>query len=149
MKYYYFDYANWGMRSGSCTGGPNKGSGVCMEATYKDTTVDNDGIAGKLSNDYMDWFSAKNFCQAVGGSMISLKGSGIDKSNLGSFFDENGYCFDTYCAGVDWTKYMGKLSATYWWTKDLEDSCGAFYVDTGRSYVDEYLRNDYYYALCE
>jgi hypothetical protein len=45
-----------------------------MEATYKDTTVDNDGIAGKLSNDYMDWFSAKNFCQAVGGIHDQFKG---------------------------------------------------------------------------
>jgi hypothetical protein len=74
--------------------------------------------------------------------MISLKGSGIDKSNLGSFFDENGYCEGSDCVGVDWTKYMGKLSATYWWTKDLRnDPCEAFFVGTGYSEVGFYGRH--------
>ena len=151
----YYDYDEYMMRSGSCTEGPNKGSGVCMEATYEITTVADDGIAGKLSTQQMDWFSAKNFCQAVGGSMISLKGSGVDKSKLGSYFDEYGVCEGTdfeKCdsAGVDWTKYKGKLSATHWWTKDLsEDSCYAFFVGTDRPYVRDYDRYYNNFALCE
>ncbi|MGN0919557.1 MAG: hypothetical protein ACI4OR_02205, partial [Alphaproteobacteria bacterium] len=103
--------------------------------------------------------SAKNFCAALGGSMISLKGSGINKSGLGSYFEEHGYCYgsdDEKCEGVDWSVYKGKLASTYWWTKDLTtDSCYPFAVNTGGSYVNGYLRNygyhlyGHYSALCK
>ncbi|MGN0919536.1 MAG: type II secretion system protein, partial [Alphaproteobacteria bacterium] len=62
----YYNYRTGRMRDGSCTGGATKGSGVCMEAIFEETTVDDDGIKGKLSTEYMDWFSAKNFCAALG-----------------------------------------------------------------------------------
>ena len=157
----YYDNDKYKMHSGTCEGGPDKGSGVCMEATYYTTTVADDGIAGKLSTREMDWYSVKNFCSALGGSMISLKGSGIDKSKLGSSFANNGFCYGSDAekcdsAGIDWKKYKGKLSSTYWWTKDLRDganSCYAFGVSTSGSSVGYDPRNSYsygyYYALCE
>ena len=133
-NYYVFD--NQDMRSGSCTGGPDKGSGVCMEATYEITTVADDGIAGKLSTWVMDWYSAKNFCSAVGGSMISLKGSLCTGSGTSW--------------SCDWTKYKGNLSSTYWWTKDLRNSCSALRVDTDYPDVNYGDRDlNYYHALCE
>lgn len=124
------------MRSGSCEGGPAKGSGVCMEATYYTITVADDGIAGKFSDDDMDWFSAKNFCQAVGGSMISLKGSLCTGSGTSW--------------SCDWTKYKHNLGDIDWWTKDLYGSCQAFSVDTCFPLVSYSNRaSDYAYVLCE
>jgi len=132
----YFDYKEYTMRSGSCEGGPAKGSGVCMEATYYTITVADDGIAGKFSDDDMDWFSAKNFCQAVGGSMISLKGSLCTGSGTSW--------------SCDWTKYKYNLGDMDWWTKDLYGSCQAFSVDTCFPLVSYSNRaSDSAYALCQ
>ncbi|MGN0919808.1 MAG: hypothetical protein ACI4OR_03520, partial [Alphaproteobacteria bacterium] len=123
----------------NCIKGPTGKNGTCREATFEKTTVADDGIKGKLSTQTMDWFSAKNFCAAVGSSMISLKGSGIDKSKLGSYFEKNDYCHGSgsgKCEGVNWSVYKGNLASTYWWTKDLKsDSCRAFYVNASASGV--------------
>ena len=139
-----------------CGNGPN-GQGTCKSATtYQTLTVADDGIAGILSNSALDWFSAKKFCQANGRSMISLSGSGINASTLGSYFNNNGYCYGTgaeKCEGVTWSNYKGKLASTYWWTKDLTDganSSDAFYVGTYDSGVSGSPRSDNgYYALCK
>ncbi len=139
-----------------CENGPN-GQGTCKSATtYQTLTVADDGIAGILSNSELDWFSAKNFCQANGRSMISLSGSGINASTLGSYFNNNGDCYGTdaaKCEGVTWSNYKGKLASTYWWTKDLADganSCYAFYVLTiYSSVVNDDRSGNFGYALCK
>ncbi|MGN0919352.1 MAG: type II secretion system protein, partial [Alphaproteobacteria bacterium] len=121
---------------------PKKGTGFCVETTYEITTKASDGIEGKLSKNYMNWFAAKNFCNAVGGSMISLKSSGIDKSKLGTYFTENGFCYDSQCydgscddsgslCEVDLKAYKNKLSNICWWTKDMAYSGSAFWIGTG------------------
>ena len=95
--------------------GPKAANGTCLvTADYKNTVnAKDDGITGTLSTKDMDWFSAKNFCQAVGGSMISLSGS---------FCDNEG-------RDCDWDKYKGKLTNTYWWTKNVfETSVPSLYA---------------------
>ncbi|MGN0919150.1 MAG: type II secretion system protein [Alphaproteobacteria bacterium] len=140
--------------------GPQKSSGVCMEAAYQKTTAAEDGIAGKLSTQIMDWYSAKNFCNALGGSMISLKECGIDKSKLESFFNNTSVCRDSECEGVDWSIFKGKLSYSYWWTKDLKNGAGsemAFDISPGMISTDYRAMHDEMglgrifgaYALCK
>ncbi len=150
---YYVEGGIGSSSNANCETGPKAANGTCLVTADYRTPVDadTDGITGILSAKAMDWFSAKNFCQAVGGSMISLKGSGIDKSKVESSIEENGYCEGSDCAGVDWDKYKANLSKKYWWIKDwTEDSCYAFYVDNVGSIVGTGDRGfDTNYALCE
>ncbi len=140
-----------------CQNGPKAANGTCLVTANYSTSVSatTDGITGTLSTKEMDWFSAKNFCQANGRSMISLSDSGINVSTLGSYFNNNGSCYGTgaeKCEGVTWSNYKGELASTYWWTKDLTEganSCNAFNVGPNVSFVDGNDRNIYIYALCK
>ncbi len=148
---YYTDGGQ--MRSGSSSG-PDKGSGRCMLLEYDTLTVATDGFSGKMSKTTMDWFSAKNFCNALGSSMASASDVDINLSSLGQCFEEDSACGsgDTCtCEGISWDDYKGRLSGTYWWTKDVDPwvTEHVILVNTFDERIAYRERNDSdVYALC-
>ena len=145
--------------------GPSK-TGTCQSAKVLDTdyvvtTADADGIDGILSVGGMDWWSAQNFCAAHGMHMVNFSESLIDRSKLGTGFEQDGQCVlpggtGTYggpcgegSGSMNNYPEDGKLASTYWWTSELYDSCSAFYVLTSRGYVGgDGDRYSPFYALC-
>ena len=133
----YYDYNSEGypydlgdLRSGDCRNGPNANSGICLTA---DTDSGTNDYGFTLSGNYMDWFSAKNFCESLNKTMVGLE--------------------DTDCTTSDceWTKIStGNLDLTWWWTKYLppSDSCKAFFVGTANNGLGGIDRNDSLYPPC-
>ena len=114
----------------SCTQQP--GAGTCQ--SLNTTTVGS--YTG--STDYMNWWSAKNFCEALNMSMIDISTKCSNWSAIKS--NSSGTCTEMKIGG----------SYNYYWTKTLRNSCLAFYVypSYGRVYRSNRSSN-YLRALCE
>ena len=109
----------------------------------------------------MDWFSAKNFCDANGRDMISF--SELNCPYPKSAYDNYcGYCcsmqssdIDHSCDGDGESSGITKLRSagipdTGYWAGDLaSDSSAAFSVNTETAQVSTwYSRGEYKRALC-
>lgn len=113
-----------GIRSGEYN--PDKGSGVCVEAKYSSLRAEPDGITEIVSNDNLDWFSAKNFCAALKMRMISANDINITLTKLGEYFEENGECnFDqgtisgANTCSTEGSPYRPQYPNYNFWIKDL------------------------------
>ncbi len=135
----YCDY----QRNVDCETGPRE-TGTCKTAAVASGSNDYGFTLSASSN--MDWFSAKNFCEALNGTMVSLDDFHIKNkaSCSGTSCFEEGYSWDNV--------KTGNLSSTWWWTKDLRpsNSCYAFYINSNSKFQDVYYanRNSTNYALC-
>ena len=92
---------------------------------YYELNENDDGIDGILSVRSYDWFSANNFCQAMGMHMVSLAELGFSKSQMIS--KSNQTCSDDPTktsydrCNFDWSKYetsINLIHATATWTSD-------------------------------
>ena len=156
----------------NCTTG-HTAKGRCT----KTSTIRGSGDGYVWSTDYMDWYSAANFCAANGKEMISF--DDLDCPYTLSQYKSNdnwGYCCvdDTNSIGQqcgelatgtttaaavavnsDHSSGIQAIQAagapiTYYWTKTLtaDYSCRAFRVDLSYGYVNDSARNTGDYALC-
>ena len=137
----------------SCTEAPTYGT--CESASGTPVTVTGVGTYQK-SGSKMNWWSAQNYCEAIGGRMATVAdfGCGYDYVSAG----ETGYCnTDTT------TSKNGTLSANMvafqkafdesgsYWTSDSRSACGSYLVYLGDGLVDHYYRGSdpsASYALC-
>ena len=142
----------------SCTVAPT--TGKCVDAAgYRGGRM-----SGYVwSNIRLDWFNAKNFCEAQGKHMISI--SDLNCPYTVDQYKANGnwgYCCATAGSGItsdcnnNYSSAITTLRGTgapldYYWTEDLtNDSCYAFLVFLSNGLVGSLYRN--YgggYALCE
>ncbi len=135
----------------SCREKPTKG--VCKPATVSHTKKIN-GKTYKRSSDYMNFWSAKNFCARIG-SMVSVsdfacgydfvtnKKSGFCNTGTALVQDGSGTRSDTM------KLFMSGLGSRYVWTDDEYDACDAYGVHLNNGYVtDTYRLSSQYYALC-
>ena len=90
------------------------------------------------STDDMNWWSARNFCDALGKSMIDISGKCSNWADIKASGD--GICTEMKISGAPFGWY---------WTKTLSNSCYAFRV--GPAYGDVYYnrRSSNGRALCE
>ena len=135
----YCDY----QRNVDCETGLRE-TGTCKTAAVASGSNDYGFTLSASSN--MDWFSAKNFCEALNGTMVSLDDFHIKNkaSCSGTSCFEEGYSWDNV--------KTGNLSSTWWWTKDLRpsNSCFAFRINSNSKFQDVYYanRNSTNHALC-
>ena len=126
----YYDYSTNNMRSANISFGPDANSGVCLTT---DTASGTNDYGFTLSTQFMDWFSAKKFCESLNKTMVSLE--------------------DTDCTtdGCDWSKTAtGNLSSTYWWIDSSYTSGTTSLVATYAQYlVRNVLHVGRAYALCK
>ena len=113
----------------SCTQQP--GAGTCR--SINTTTVG--PYTG--STDYMNWWSAKNFCEALDMSMIDISSKCSNWSTIKS--NGSGTCAEMKISG----------SSGSYWTKTLRNSCLAFIVDPFNGSVGSLNRSLNFRALCE
>ncbi len=140
----------------SCTVKPT--TGVCQPATVSHTKTINDKTY-KRSSDPMNFWSAKNFCARIGGSMVS-----VSDFRCGYDFVTNkkwGYCnaddTDTSYGTLPdsrsdtMKKFLSGLGSGDVWTDNDYSACYAYAVHLGSGLVDygsRDLNNGYVYALC-
>ena len=80
--------------------------------------------------EFMNWWSAQNWCRAYGKEMISLADLGIDKTQLGEYYAENGVCNSAPygtprpCADgvVDWDGLEAVFGSNYWRLSDFHNN---------------------------
>jgi len=130
--------------------------GTCMPLTDGVSYTYNNKTFLRSDNN-MTWWSAENWCKAKGKQLVSLASTGINKDNLGDYFNNNGWCCDDCggdeykCENVNWDALRTVFeSDAYWWTRDNYDSCDTFSVALYFGGVS-YNYRDYYdfFALCE
>ena len=136
----------------SCTEAPTYGT--CESASGTPVTVTGVGRYQKSGSE-MNWWSAQNYCQAIGGSMVTVAdfGCGYDYVGAGQW----GYCNTDTTTSSSGTRSANMVAfqtafdeSDRYWTSDSYNACNAYYVglDTGNVhyYGRHYSYN--YYALC-
>ena len=115
---------------GSCTQEP--GRGTCRSIS-KQTVGSYVG-----STDRMNWWSARNFCDRLGKSMIDISGKCSNWADIKA----SGYgdCTEMQISGA---------SSSHYWTKTLWSPCRAFSVVPGNGNVSNGNPNNGIPALCE
>ena len=120
---------------GSCTQEP--GQGRCRRISKQ--TVG----AYVGSTDIMNWWSARNFCDRLGKSMIDISGKCSNWADIKASGD--GICTEMKISGVS----SSYFSSSHYWTKTLRDSCHAFDVGAYNGSVNNGNRYSTFLALCE
>ncbi|MBE6446585.1 MAG: type II secretion system protein [Alphaproteobacteria bacterium] len=144
--------AKWTTNASDCY---NNFTGQCAVATPQS------GISGgyTVSEDWMTWWSAVNFCKAHDKSLVSLADLGITGGGA--------YCANNFCTGTfTWSDLEDKVGYNYCWTTDAascdenfnctlennNNTCYAVAVFIGSNYISPTERDDisldYKYALC-
>ena len=149
---------------GDCTG-PTGGT-CTAKGTLSSTTLElGKGDLTVYKGSYMNWWSAKNFCQAHGKQLVTMADLGLS--------DQEGktYCYFDYskttdvtlqcaCAGDEGCTQTASTTGLYaignsglLWLADNSktNSCRARYVGLGNGHVNSYNRHldgPNYYALC-
>lgn len=151
----FCDFGNSGNGVISFEQGPNGKLGTCLPATdYTRLTIRNNGIAGIISNEKLNWYSAKNFCQANGKRLPRLSPFHVDLSKLGAYYEEDGSCYDRGAQACENLEHFAQYSIPNnygFWTGNISNSSGLAYTISiarraifvpGRAYKTVY-------ALCE
>ena len=139
----------------SCTEAPTYGT--CESASGTPVIVTGVGTYQK-SGSTMNWWSAQNYCEAIGGRMATVADFGCaDEADI--LPQSWGYC--NAVAGNRTSSSQTKSDAmiafqtafgksNYYWTSDSDDACAAYRVGLSGGTVDSNFRSyDYdYYALC-
>ena len=138
-------------------------SGTCVSKGTLPDGVDIDGLGTVYQGGYMNWWSARNWCQAHGRKLIDISGN-----RLGCYQNDGttpfggtsqGYC----CAegqascGRDYTKQStimraltGKGTLNTWlWTGTTYNSCGVLHLNVYDGAIYYNNRNETNAALCE
>ena len=90
------------------------------------------------STDDMNWWSARNFCDRLGKSMIDISGKCSNWADIKA--SGSGTCTEMKISSVSFSRY---------WTKTLWNSCLAFNVRAYDGSVNDDNRNSNSRALCE
>ena len=127
--------------------------GTCESASGTPVTVARVGRYQKSGSE-MNWWSAQNYCEAIGGRMVTV-------ADFGCGYDYVGAGKRGYCNTDETTSKNGTLSANMvafqgafdesgsYWTSDSNDACYAYGVDLSDGYVNSYYFSTHaYYALC-
>jgi len=128
-------------------------TGTCMELDGFDTYTYNSKTF-ILSYSHFNFWAAENWCKAHKKTLVKLSTLGIDKNNLGSYFEEHGFCRsngEEKCENVDWTplyQVFGNIGE-FFYTSDPYGSDFARDVDISYSSVSYIPRSDFDLALCE
>ena len=134
-----------------CYGGGARGTCTALGG-QSEATIEGLGTVYK-SNDYMTWWSARNWCEAQGKRLISVSDLQCDHLSYGEY----GYCCkDSGSCRNNITTQSAIMQAlrSEWsggsvWTDTSYGSCNAVYVGLANGYVGNDDRYDYGYALCE
>ena len=77
-----------------------------------------------------DWYTAKNFCESLNKTMVSISDFHITSRTTCSYGSST-VADCTFDEGYSWADVgVGNLAGIYWWTTDIDpsDSCNAFVV---------------------
>ena len=134
----------------SCTEAPTYGECVSISDTPKDVA----GVGRyQKSSSTMNWWSAQNYCQAIGGRMVTVADFGCGYDYVGA--GKTGYCnTDTTTSSsgtrstnmVAFQRAFGRSSVL--WTSDSRDACDAYGVPLTFGNVGSSNRFYPFYALC-
>ncbi len=133
----------------SCTVKPT--TGVCQAATVSHTKTIN-GVTYKRSSDYMNWWSAENFCARIGGSLASVSDFQCGYNFVGN--KKTGYCNADTSTSSGGTRsdtmkeFMSGLGSDYVWTDDDYSACNVYHVGLFDGRVYDRNRGNIDYALC-
>ena len=150
-KYCKLDF-NIGGFERSCTEAPTYGT--CESAS--DTPVTVTGVGRyQRSGSPMNWWSAQNYCEAIGGRMATVADFGCGYDYVGEH--KTGYCNTDETTSKNGTRSANMVafqtafgkSGSYW-TSDPRSACYAHDVDLSNGIVS-HINRDYgsgYSALC-
>ena len=149
-KYCKLDFNIGGFES-SCREAPPYGT--CESASGTTVTVTDVGRYQKSSSP-MNWWSAQNYCEAIGRMATVADFGCADEADISRSW---GYC--NAVAGnrtsssqtksdamIEFQTAFGK--SNYYWTSDSYSACYAYYVGLRNGAVDSDGRSDTNYALC-
>ncbi len=135
-----------------CTEAPTYGT--CESASDTPVTVAGVGRYQKSSSK-MNWWSAQNYCQAIGGRMATVADFGCGYDYVGEH--KTGWCNTDETTSSSGTRSANMVafqrafdkSGSYW-TSDSYDACGTYYVDLNDGTVNLSNRSNdgYRSALC-
>ena len=152
-------FCNFGGDVNDCTG-PTGKNGTC---TSVESFTESTDLAGFVRGKSTDWFSAKNFCAALPGNKRIAALSDFNcpytlaqykATGWGYCCAEEGSSIQSECPSDGWNTKLAAIKedtgGTGFWIKDLtNNSCKAFAVDTGVSYVSYSDRSNPNSALCK
>ena len=149
-KYCKLDFNIGGFES-SCREAPPYGT--CESASGTPVTVTDVGRYQKSSSP-MNWWSAQNYCEAIGRMATVADFGCADEADISRSW---GYC--NAVAGNSKSSSQTKSDAmiefqtafgksNYYWTSDSYSACYAYYVGLRNGAVDSDGRSDTNYALC-
>ena len=152
-----------------CNGNYNSGMATeeesCKNGAYtcepiglfkkKNVTVNGNNEIYYYKEEYMNWWSAKRYCKALGkgsGEMVSLEELGCEKGKLG-----NGVCTGELrkalkCEGEEGCSDFSRVWTRTPYNSDSDNSCNAYSVSLNDGYVGSGLRSNYSignYVLCK
>ena len=136
----------------SCTEAPTYGT--CESASGTPVTVTGVGRYQKSGSE-MNWWSAQNYCEAIGGRMATVADFGCGYDYVGT--ETDGYCNTDTTTSSSGTRsanmqaFQRAFDKTDYWASDSCSACTAYLVDLNDGAVyDRYRtrRSFNYYALC-
>ncbi len=149
-KYCKLDFNIGGFES-SCTEAPPYGT--CESASDTPVTITGVGTYQK-SGSTMNWWSAQNYCEAIGGSMATVAdfGCGYDYVGMKTW----GHCNTDTSTAYDKNKWSDNFKAfqtafgtgDFLWTSDSYNACSAYRVRLDLGNVNHANRGFTDSALC-
>ena len=135
----------------SCTEAPTYGT--CESASGTKATVTGVGTYQRSNSD-MNWRSAQNYCQAIGGRMATVADFGCGYDYVGA--GKSGYCNTDTTTSSSGTRSANMVAfqtafneSGAYWTSDSYDACHVYGVVLRYGNVYYTIRNDdAFYALC-
>ena len=148
-KYCKLDFNIGGFES-SCTEAPPYGT--CESASGTPVPVTGVGTYQKSGSE-MNWWSAQNYCEAIGGSMATVADFGCGYDYVGEH--KTGYCNTDETTSKNGTRsanmqaFQRAFDKTDYWTSDSRSACYAYDVNLSIGLVS-HINRDFYnnYALC-
>ena len=120
-----------------------KGSGICKQITSYNpqTTVMSDGRIWTRSRGQINWWSAQNWCMALGlqpASRADIGCNGVYRTK----------CNNSSILDAIQKRWMDNYN--YYWLEDAYNDCNVFYLSKLDSIIDLPMRHvyDWIYALC-
>ena len=156
----YCDITDYG--GNKCTKDTSGMKGTCRNAS-SDVKTPESGTNPPfvMSSRSMRWWSAKNFCEALGKTLVSVGDYGCAHSICPSGCSATwGYCHATASQSVTSSATNDRAAKVqamydaygnlgYTWTNTDYSSCEAYCVDFYDGYVDGYGRGNGRYAVCK
>ena len=135
----------------SCTEAPTYGT--CESTSGTPVTVAGVGRYQK-SGSPMTWWSAQNYCEAIGGRMATVADFGCGYDYVGT--ETGWYCNTDTSTAYDKNKWSDNFKAFRTafgtsgasWTSDLYNACRAYYVTLDDGHVGNIDRSVINFVLC-